>query len=166
MIVDVSTILDCSAAKAWSEVQKSALLLHVIWPLARVVSTGGPFPERWSEGLRIQCRLFVFGVIPIGVHTLLIEKIDQKNYEIQSREHDPLIARWASSRSMTRGRSTATQSISMPGAHRRGLGMGQLVLPSSSTPMACTCKDIVTADKCSTSLRSANPARLMSAMGP
>jgi hypothetical protein len=25
---------------------------------------------------------------------VLIEKIDQKNYEIQSREHDPLIARW------------------------------------------------------------------------
>jgi hypothetical protein len=94
MIVDVSTILDCSAAKAWNEVQKSSLLLHVIWPLARVVGTGAPFPERWSEGLRIQCRFFVFVVIPIGVHTILIEKIDQKNYEIQSREHDPLIARW------------------------------------------------------------------------
>jgi hypothetical protein len=38
--------------------------------------------------------LFVFGVIPIGVRTLHFEKIDQKNYEIQSREHDPLIARW------------------------------------------------------------------------
>jgi hypothetical protein len=25
---------------------------------------------------------------------LHFEKIDQKNYEIQSREHDPLIARW------------------------------------------------------------------------
>jgi hypothetical protein len=87
MIVDVSTILDCSAAKAWNEVQKSSLLLHVIWPLARVVGTGAPFPERWSEGLRIQCRFFVFVVIPIGVHTILIEKIDQKNYEIQSREH-------------------------------------------------------------------------------
>jgi hypothetical protein len=94
MIVDVSTTLNCSAAKAWNEVQKSTLLLHVIWPLARVASTGAPFPERWSEGLTIQCRLFVFGVIPIGRHTVLIEKIDQKNYEIQSREHDPLIARW------------------------------------------------------------------------
>jgi hypothetical protein len=37
---------------------------------------------------------FAFGVIPIGVRTLHVEKIDQKNYEIQSREHDPLIARW------------------------------------------------------------------------
>jgi hypothetical protein len=94
MIVDVSTTLDCSAAKAWNEVQKSSLHLHVVWPLARIVSTGAPFPDRWSEGLTIQCRLFIFVAIPIGVHTILIEKIDQKNYEIQSREHDPLVRRW------------------------------------------------------------------------
>jgi hypothetical protein len=94
MIVDVSTVLNCSATKAWNEVQKSSLLLHVIWPLVRFVPNGAPFPERWSEGLTIQCKLFVFGVIPMGVHTVHIEKIDQGNYEIQSREHDPLIARW------------------------------------------------------------------------
>jgi len=94
MIVDVSTVLDCSAAKAWDEVQKSSLLVYVIWPLARVVPTGSPFPERWSEGLTIQCKSFVFGLIPIGVRTLRFEKIDQNNYEIQSREHDPLISRW------------------------------------------------------------------------
>jgi hypothetical protein len=94
MIVDVSTVLNCSAAKAWNEVQKSSLLLYVIWPLARVAPTGAPFPERWSEGLTIQCKSFVFGVIPIGIRTLHFEKIDQKKREIQSREHDPLIARW------------------------------------------------------------------------
>jgi hypothetical protein len=94
MIVDVSTALDCSAAKAWNEVQKSSLHSHVIWPLARVVPAGTPFPERWSEGATIRCRLFIFGVIPMGIHTLFFEKIDQKNYEIQSREHDSLVARW------------------------------------------------------------------------
>ncbi len=94
MIVDVSTVLNCSATKAWNEVQKSSLLLYVIWPLVRFVPSGAQFPERWSEGLTIQCKLFVFGVIPMGVHTVHIETVDQRNYEIQSREHDPLIARW------------------------------------------------------------------------
>ena len=94
MIVDVSTVLNCSAAKAWNEVQKSSLLLHVIRPLARVAAVGAPFPERWSEGLTIQCKSFAFGIIPIGLRTLHFEKIDHKNYQIQSREHDPLIARW------------------------------------------------------------------------
>jgi hypothetical protein len=94
MIVDVSTILNCSAAQAWDEVQKSSLLLHVIWPLARLVPTGIPFPERWTGGLTFQCKSFIFGIIPIGVRTLHIEKIDRENYQIQSREHDALIAQW------------------------------------------------------------------------
>ena len=94
MTVDVSTILDCSAAKAWNEVQKTSLHRHVTWPLARIVSTGAPFPERWIEKATIQCRLFLSGIIPMGVHTLFFEKIDQKNYEIQSREHDALVPRW------------------------------------------------------------------------
>ena len=94
MKVDVSTVLNCSAAKAWNEVQKSSLHRYIIWPLARVAPSGPPIPQRWSEGLTIQCKLFVFGVIPIDMHTIHFEKIDQKNYEIQSREHDPLIARW------------------------------------------------------------------------
>jgi hypothetical protein len=47
MKVDVSTELNCSAIKAWNEVQKSSLLLHVIWPLARIVFVDGrSFPER------------------------------------------------------------------------------------------------------------------------
>jgi hypothetical protein len=94
MIVDISTVLDCSAAKAWETVQKSSLLLYVIWPLARVVPIGAPFPERWTEGLTVHCKSFVFGIIPLGVRTVRFEKIDQKNHEIQSREHDPLISRW------------------------------------------------------------------------
>ena len=94
MIAAVSTILECPAAKAWDEVQKSSLLRYVIWPLVRFVPCGAPFPERWSEGLTIECKLLVLGIIPMGVHTVHLEKIDQSNYEIHSREHDPLIARW------------------------------------------------------------------------
>ena len=94
MIVDVSTILDCPAAKAWDQVQTSALHRHVTWPLARFEPSGAPVPDRWSEGLTVKCKLFVFGVIPMGVHTVHLERIDQQKREIQSREHDPLVARW------------------------------------------------------------------------
>jgi hypothetical protein len=93
VIADVSTVLNCSAAKAWNEVQKSSLLLHLIWPLVRVVAVGAPFPERWSEG-PMQCKMYIFGIIPVGVHTIHIENIDQKNFQIQSREHDRLVPRW------------------------------------------------------------------------
>jgi len=67
MHVDVSTELNCSAAKAWDEVQKSSLLLRVIWPLARITPTAASgFPERWSEGLTVQCKSFVFGFIRLA----------------------------------------------------------------------------------------------------
>lgn len=94
MRVDVSTVLECSADQAWGEVQTSALLLHVIWPWARITPVGGDFPERWPEGKEIKCRSYLFGLIPMGVRTLLLERIDPVRRQIQSREHDPLIRRW------------------------------------------------------------------------
>jgi hypothetical protein len=95
MKVDVSTQLDCSAVKAWNEAQKSSLLLHVIWPLARIVPVEGrDFPERWTEGLTIRCRSYLFGFIPIGVRKLHFQRIDQTNFEILTLEHDPLVKSW------------------------------------------------------------------------
>ena len=38
--------------------------------------------------------MFIFGVVPMGVHSVHLEKIDQTKYEIQSREHDPRVAQW------------------------------------------------------------------------
>jgi hypothetical protein len=113
MLVDVSKTLDCSATKAWNEVQKTSLHRHIIWPLARIEPVGSsPFPERWTEGLTVQCKLLVFQVIPIGVHTLYLERIDQKNYEIQSREYDPVRITWfQSSRSITADASTVTSIL-------------------------------------------------------
>jgi len=95
MKVEVATQLNCSAAKAWDEVQKSSLLLHVIWPLARIVSVDPQrFPERWTEGLTIQCRSYLLGLIPIGVRNLHFERIDQMNFQILTLESDPLVKRW------------------------------------------------------------------------
>jgi hypothetical protein len=94
MIVDVSTVLNCSADKAWDEVQKSSLHRHIIRPLARVVSSGPPIPERWTERLTIRCKLFVFGIIPFGIHTIYFAKINHGNYHIQTHEHNAVISRW------------------------------------------------------------------------
>ena len=95
MKVDVCTELGCSAAKVWNEVQKSALLLHVIWPLARISTSGLPdLPERWREGQRVQCRVYVFGIIPIGIRELCFERIDQNGCRIVTRETDPLVRSW------------------------------------------------------------------------
>jgi hypothetical protein len=95
MKVYVESVLDCPPEKVWDEVQKSSLLREVIRPLARVAPVDAPeFPERWLEGAAVRCRSYLFGFIPLGVRTIVLERVDQAAREIQSRESDPLIRRW------------------------------------------------------------------------
>jgi hypothetical protein len=102
MKVDVATSLDCSADAAWTEVQTSALLHHVIWPLARVTPVAPQrLPERWCEGETVQCRSYIFSIIPIGVHTIYVERVDQRSREITFREKDALVRSWDHTISIT-----------------------------------------------------------------
>jgi hypothetical protein len=95
MKIDVSTPLDCSADSAWNEVQKSALLLQVIQPLATVTPIEPPdFPEHWREGMTVQCCTHLFGVIPLGMRTVHFEKIDHAARKIVTHESDLLVRRW------------------------------------------------------------------------
>jgi len=94
MKVDVSTELDCSAAKVWNEAQKSALLLHVIWPLARISTSG-------RERQKVQCRVYVFGFVPLGIRELYFERIDQLAFRIVTRESDRLVRSWDHTISIT-----------------------------------------------------------------
>ena len=102
MKVDVSTPLECPVDTAWNEVQKSALLQHVIRPLATVTPIEPQsFPERWCEGMTIQCRTRVLGFIPTGVRTVHFEKIDHTARTIVTHESDPLVRRWDHTISVT-----------------------------------------------------------------
>ena len=89
------SVLPCPAEKVWDEVQRPALLLEVIGPLFRFAPADGPqFPERWVEGAIVHCKGYLFGVIPIGMHSIFLERIDSASREIQSRESNALIHRW------------------------------------------------------------------------
>jgi hypothetical protein len=49
-----------------------------LWPLARISTSGLPdLPEQWREGRKLQCRLYVLGVIPIGVRDLYFERLSR-----------------------------------------------------------------------------------------
>jgi hypothetical protein len=109
MKADLSTKLDCSAAKAWDEVQKSALLLHVMFPLIRIRPVQpSVWPKRWSEGSTIKFKCFVFGFIPIGIRTLRFNQIDHVNHKILTHEYDPLIKQWDHTISVTADGPDAT----------------------------------------------------------
>ncbi|MGE0608121.1 MAG: hypothetical protein AB7O62_13585 [Pirellulales bacterium] len=92
MLVHCATQLPCPAAMVWDEVLKPSLLHEVIWPV--VVIRGEDWPTRWSERAALRCRLFLFGLIPLGPRTLRFERVDPDAREIRTRETDALCRRW------------------------------------------------------------------------
>jgi hypothetical protein len=82
-------------SKPGQEQQRPALHREIIRPLFRFVPTDPPqFPERWLEGATIHFKGYLFGIIPLGMHTIFLERIDPAAREIQSRESEPLVRRW------------------------------------------------------------------------
>lgn len=51
-------------------------------------------PERWTQGSTYRFRCYLFGVVPLGAHTIFIERVDPVALEIQSREHEALVRHW------------------------------------------------------------------------
>jgi hypothetical protein len=95
MTVCVQSVFDCPPEQAWAALQTSALHREVIWPLMRFRSLDATeAPERWSQGDTFHFRIYLFGVVPLGKHTILIERMDPVAREIQSREHSALVRRW------------------------------------------------------------------------
>ena len=95
MRVFVESLLPCSADLAWAAVQTSALHAEVSAPLVAFRPVAGEtLPERWRAGQSVRCRVYLFGLIPVGTQVILLERIDPAAREIQSRESARLIARW------------------------------------------------------------------------
>jgi hypothetical protein len=91
----VESIFGCSADKVWEALQTSALLLEIMRPLIRVAPADGTnLPERWGQATQVRCRLYLFGVLPLGTRRLIFERIDPAAREIQTREQDPVVRRW------------------------------------------------------------------------
>lgn len=91
----IESILECPPELVWAEVQNSRLLLEVMWPVLKFVPPRGEeFPERWQEGTTVFGPGFIFGLLPLGLHRLGFERIDQERRQIQTRETNRFVRRW------------------------------------------------------------------------
>lgn len=100
MFVQVSTILDCPAEKAWQEVQTTRLLQYVAAPIFAFTPIDPPtLPERWEEG-KYQVAMKVFGVLPFGKQWIGIikppmdKRAQPQRYEVIDDGTGDLVARW------------------------------------------------------------------------
>jgi hypothetical protein len=93
--VCVESVLPCPPELVWDEVQRPGVLVEVARPLVTFAPVDASvFPDRWTEGRTVRCRVYLFGVVPLGLRTIVLERVDGERREIQSRERDRLIRRW------------------------------------------------------------------------
>ena len=95
MTVRVQSVFDCPPERVWAKLQTSALHREIIRPLMRFRSLDVPdATECWAQGCTFHFRIYLFGVIPLGKHTIFVERMDPVAGELQSREHGALVRRW------------------------------------------------------------------------
>lgn len=85
----VSTEIPMNIDSAWNKVKSTALLEFVAKGMIRFKPVGEGFPKQWEVGETYGVKMWVFGFIPFGgTHYLFIEKIDDHNHTIATKEWD------------------------------------------------------------------------------
>jgi hypothetical protein len=64
---------------------------HVSWPLLMMKNIELGMPDEWVQGDIIKVRLYTFGIIPLGEHTVHIRTVHRDQGIIQSHEYGDLI---------------------------------------------------------------------------
>ena len=74
---------------AWDNVKTPALLEFVARGMIKFKSVDGDFPQQWVVGHTYGFKSRIFGIIPFGgIHYLFVEKIDDNNYMLSTKEWD------------------------------------------------------------------------------
>lgn len=80
---------------AWENVKSPALLQFVAKGMIRFKAVENEFPKQWSVGQTYGAKMRIFGFIPFGgTHYLHIERIDDNNNTISTREWDKRAKVW------------------------------------------------------------------------
>jgi hypothetical protein len=91
----VHTEIPMGIDSAWNNVKTPALLQFVAKGMIKFKSVGGPFPKQWEDGKTYGAKMCIFGFIPFwGIHYLSIEKIDDANFHISTKEWDKGVKIW------------------------------------------------------------------------
>lgn len=92
-VVHLSTVLDAPADRVWQAVTAPAAFRLVTRGLVRVVGLRRRATP-WREGETVSGLLLLFGVLPVSVHHLTVERLDAGTRELQSDEHGGMVRRW------------------------------------------------------------------------
>jgi hypothetical protein len=85
----VNSEIPMDLESAWANVKTPSLLQFVAKGMIRFKAIENEFPKQWEVGQTYGAKMRVFGFIPFGgTHYLFIEKIDDNNNSISTKEWD------------------------------------------------------------------------------
>ncbi len=91
----IQSILNAPPELVWALAQRPAMLAEVSYPLLSFFTRDGhPFPSVWHAGASADLNVYGLGMVPLGRHTITIERIDPTAGEIQTRESSQLVPVW------------------------------------------------------------------------
>lgn len=94
--IAISTMLDTSAERAWTEVQTSRLLEYIAWPLLTFAPIGSArLPAQWRESVH-PVRLRALGLWPLGEQRIVTTKpmLGPDRYQLRDKGSGDLVSRW------------------------------------------------------------------------
>lgn len=91
MIVRVTSDLPIPADVAAGLIRKPELLRYVTWPLLRIPDLPD---EEFSVGHQMTVRLYLFGVLPLWLHTVRVVGGDDTAGEARTEEHGGPLRSW------------------------------------------------------------------------
>ncbi len=87
----VQSILNAPPELVWALAQRPAMLAEVSYPLLSFFTRDGrPFPSVWQVGASTELNIYGLGMVPLGRHTITIDRIDPAAGEIQTHESGQL----------------------------------------------------------------------------
>ena len=100
MITTHTTLLTCSPAHAWQEVQTSRLLTYVTAPLVRFTPVNAPaLPTVWADD-RYLVQMHLFGWLPFGRQWIVISREigdtapGRQHYTLRDNGHGDVVTTW------------------------------------------------------------------------
>ena len=92
MVVRKSSVFPAPREEVFTRLQRLETLQYIAAPYATFTSVENNNDFSWKEGAISSYHFRLFGFIPLGIHTIRIERFDQSG--IQSREHNKHVPVW------------------------------------------------------------------------
>ncbi|MCD7899764.1 MAG: hypothetical protein LUH22_07795 [Bacteroides sp.] len=91
--ITVTSIFPSSMDNVWNEILKFNTLRYICRPKAYFVSCNKK-SFVWRKDETYHFRLYIYGVIPMGIHKITVEKMDRDTRELLTAECNKIVTVW------------------------------------------------------------------------